>query len=489
MVEETLRDRGDKGWLLMDELREVERLRARVAELEAERDAAVAGASASADHRPRARWWGAASALMLVLACLLAPVSVASVWASSVLSDTNRYVETVTPLIDDPAVRESLATEVTAAVVDNLDLRTLTGEALQAIAAQPNVPPRVADALPALAVPITDGVEGFTRDQVEKVLASNRFRELWAEVNRVAHVQVARLLRGDQTGVVTAQDGTITLNLAPIIQAVKQQLADRGFGLANAVPAVDRTFVLVRSDAVTQAQGVYRLLNLLGVWAPIVGLVLLAGGVAAARDRRRAVLRGSLGVVAAMVALGVVLALARSWYVETTPGDVLTPTAAGDVFDTLVRFLRTSLRALAVVGLLGAFAAFLSGPAEAAVRTRAVFAHGLGSARERAQSAGWDTGRVGAWTFTHARALRFTAFGLGGLTLIFWSRPTAWVVVGVAAAVLVALVLIGFLATPPAATPADERSPAAPPPLPSQSTGGYDGRPDVERPPAVTRRR
>lgn len=447
----------------MDETKEVERLRARVAELEAQMTKTEGAAPPSPEKRGRGSvWWAVSSAVLITLACVLAPLSVASVWASSELSDTEQYVETVAPLADDPAVQDALAAEITTTIFENLDVEDLTSEALAAIAAQPDVPPRVAAALPALATPIANGVQSFTRDQVDSLLASPQFAELWAQVNRVAHEQVVKLLEGNQGAAVSAQDGTITLNLAPIIEEVKTRLVAQGFDLANNIPAVDKSFVLAESDAITDAQGFYSLLNTLGVWLPIVALALFAVGVALARDRRRALLKGGLGLAAAMVVLGVALTLVRMWYVETTPAGILTAEAAGSVFDTLVRFLRTGLRAVAVLGLVVALAAFLTGPSTAAVKTRATLERGIGSAREGAESAGWDTGRVGTWTFAHRRALRIGVVIAGGLLLMFWSRPTGWVVASIALLVVLALAVIEFLATPPVeAAPAPAEAPHA----------------------------
>jgi len=447
----------------MDETKEVERLRARVAELEAKVTKAEEVAAPSPEKRGRGSvWWAVSSVVLITIACVLAPLSVASVWASSELSDTEQYVETVAPLADDPAVQDALAAEITTTIFENLDVEELTSEALATIAAQPDVPPRVAAALPALATPIANGVQSFTRDQVDSLLASPQFAQLWAEVNRVAHEQVVKLLEGNQGGAVSAQDGTITLNLAPIIEEVKTRLVAEGFDLANNIPAVDKSFVLAESDAITDAQGFYSLLNTLGVWLPIIALALFAVGVALARDRRRALLKGGLGIAAAMVVLGVALTLARMWYVETTPADVLTAEAAGGVFDTLVRFLRTGLRAVAVLGLVVALAAFLTGPSTAAVKTRATLERGIGTAREGAGSAGWDTGRVGTWTFAHRRALRISVVIAGGLLLMFWNGPTGWVVVSLALLVVLALAVIEFLATPPVeAGPAPAEAPHA----------------------------
>jgi hypothetical protein len=148
------------------------------------------------------------------------------------------------------------------------------------------------------------------------------------------------------------------------------------------------------------------------------------------------------------------------WYVDTTPGNVLTEEAAGGVFDTMVRFLRTGIRTVGVLALVLALAAFLTGPSTAAVRTRATLERGIGSAREGAEGAGWQTGRFGAWTYAHKRALQIATAIAGGLVLMFWSQPSGWVVVGIALVVVLALAVIEFLAQPPA-QPAPT-APAAP---------------------------
>jgi hypothetical protein len=439
---------------------EVANLRARVAELEGMLD------RPTADPPPPhgSPWRGVASAVLLVLACVLAPLSVVSVWAATQLSDTDQYVATVAPLATDPQVQQAVSDDVTAAVLDALNVDQVTTQLLGTLADQENMPPRLAALLPGLAVPLNQGIEGFTRDQVESLLATPQFATLWEQVNRTAHEQVVRLLEGDQGGAVTAQNDTVTLNLAPIVAEVKSRLVARGFTLAENIPAVDRQFVLVQSDAVTNAQSVYRLLTTLGVWLPIVTLALFIGGIALARDRRRALTRGAIGLTSAMLALGVVLALARSWYVSTTPADILTEQAAGDVFDTLVRFLRTGLRAVAVLGLVLALGAFLAGPSSVAVRTRATLQGGIGSARAGARTKGWDTGAFGAAMFAHRKGVRIGVLVAAGVVLAFWTRPSAWVVVAVAAGALVLLAVAEFLSAPPpsAAELVPARAPAAP---------------------------
>lgn len=434
---------------------EVAALRARVAELEA---ALAAGGEAvpmvdgtnTAARGGRPRWARVLSGIVLVLACVLAPLAVVSTWASTTVSDTDRYVETVAPLADDPDVQAAVADEVTAAILENLDAERVARDALEAIASQEGVPPAAAAAIPGLARPLVEGIEGFVRDQVEALLATDRFADLWREVNRRAHAQVVVLLEGEQGGALSAQDGTVTLNLGPVVDEVKQRMVDAGFSLASRIPGVDRSFTLVQSDEVTKAQRGYRLLNALGAWLPLVCLVLLGVGVALAADRRRALFRAGLGLTGAMLVFGLLLLAARTWYVETTPADVLTADAAGSVFDTLVRFLRTGLRSVAVLGLLLALATYATGPSTSAVRGRAALERGFAGVRGSAEEAGLSTGPVGAWTWGHRGALRVTVLILGGLTLVLWTQPSAWVVLATALLVVLALAVIELVARPPA---------------------------------------
>ncbi len=424
---------------------EVQRLRQRVAELEAELAAPPPVPATGAGHG----WRSVVSATLIIVACVLAPLAVTAVWANRQISDTDRYVATVAPLADEPGVQAAVADEVTAEVIDRIDVSTLTSDIVDGLARQ-DLPPRAVAGLQAIQVPLTTGIESFIGSTVDKIVASEEFAKAWVEANRVAHAQVVKLLSGEQGGGVSAQGDQVTINLAPIIAQVKQRLIDQGYTAADKVPEVDKSFVLVSSAGVTKAQRFYGLLDTLGYWLPVISLTLLAIGVYVARSRRRALIAGSLGFVAGMVVLGVGLIVARLLYIDAVPSDVLPASTAGTIFDTLVRFLRTGLRAVAALGLVVALAAFFVGPSPSAVRARGVLTHGIGGVRDSAESHGVQTGRVGRWTFEHKRGLWAAVVLLGGLSLLLWSQPTAGIVIWTAVAVLVGVGLVELVSRPAA---------------------------------------
>ena len=127
-----------------------------------------------------------------------------------------------------------------------------------------------------------------------------------------------------------------------------------------------------------------------------------------------------------MLVLALGLLLFRSIYLNSIPSSALPSDAAAALFDTFVRFIRTALRTLLVLGLVVAAGAFLAGPSVTAVRTRGVFTSGFAWVRGAGERQGVSTGPVGRWTYAHRMALRIGAVGLAALIFVFWAGPPPW---------------------------------------------------------------
>ena len=450
---------------------ELRRLRAQVAELESK---LATTSTERPKPRSRERWRSVAATALITIGCLLAPIAVVAVWASDQISDTDRYVETVAPLADDPAVQAAVTDDITEQVFEYVDVQALTQQALAALNQQ-GVSSQVTGQLDALSAPLANAVENFVHDRIATIVESDRFAAAWDRANAAAHEQLVNLLEGEPTGAITAENDAVAVNLGPFVAQVKDELVAQGFTVASRIPAVEASFTIMQSDSIGKAQNGYRLLNALGRWLPAIALLFIALGVYVAKGHRRALVGAGLGVVAGMLALGTVLAVTRPLYLDAVPEEALTPDAAAAVFDTLVRFLRQALRAVGVAFLIIAAVAFLSGSSVTAVRTRAALTNGIGGLRGGAESAGLRTGRFGTWVYANKRALRIAAMVAGAVALTFWTHPTVTVVIGVAVAVLVAIALIEFLGRPPAV--AVEGAPV----MPRQSGAGVESTEGVRR--------
>jgi hypothetical protein len=422
-----------------DELAELERLRSEVSELRSQQ--------AHQARRHRISWRTPVATLLIVLGCVLAPVSVLAVWSANQVSDTNRYIANIEPLIHNPAIQNALTADVTTAITSHLNITGYVNQAAGLLTAKGL--PRVGTLLKTFGPSLNSAVDGYIQGRVHKIVTGPRFANTWIQVNTVAHQQIVKALSGQ--GKVSVSNGKVDVQLAPFINIVKQNLASRGFTLVNSLPPIHPTLALFSTRDLTKAQTGYRLINDLKIVLPILTLLLIGAGVYIARGHRRALVGAGLGFAASMFVLGAGLAIFRGIYLNSVPSSVLSSDAAAALFDTFVRFIKEALRTLLVVGLVVAAGAFFSGPSVTAAQTRKAFRLGLGWIRHEGEHAGVTTGPVGRWTYTHRKGLRIGAVGLAALIFVFWGRPTALVVILIAVLLLVVLGLIELIGRPPIA--------------------------------------
>ncbi|MFC8508553.1 hypothetical protein ACFU3J_08975 [Streptomyces sp. NPDC057411] len=410
-------------------------LRARVAALEAER---TARPPAPAHHRVRAFF----SALLIVIGCVLAPLSLVAAWTADLLGDTDRYVSTVAPLASDPDVQTAVATRVTNAVMEHIDLADL----LEGVA--PEQRPVLEKALGKLGDSLEGAVGSFVHEKAQQVVASDNFQTVWDQANRAVHTSLDRALTGSEEGAVKVNQDTVTLDLAPVVDQVKQRLVDSGLTVAAKIPEVHTDFTLVQADDIGKVKTGFALLQKLGFWLPVIAVLFVAGGVLLATHRRRALVAAALGFAAAALVLGIGLTVFRTVYLNALPTGV-SPAAAGSVYDILIRYLRTAVRMVVVLGIVLALAAWLSGPGRYARLVRSLWHSGIAATRATADRAGFRTGPVGPFVRRHRTWITWILVAVAVLVYVLWSYPTGWVVVGLVLALLFAFAVVEFLAVEP----------------------------------------
>jgi hypothetical protein len=451
---------------------ELSRLRAEVASLRAELeqlrqaappsdDTVALDLAGGAGRSPRGgRWRTPVVALLITVAALMAPLAVLATWARDQIGDTDRYVETVSPLATDPAVQDALVNRITTEIFSRLDVRALTQEAVDALQTR-GLPPRVADGLDALAVPLANGVRNFVTERVERIIKSPEFEQAWIEANREAHAQLVAILTGKDTDTVEVTGNAVNINLAAVIEMVKQQLVQAGFSRAAALPTVNAQFTVFESADLTKAQNGFRFLDATATWLPFVALALLALAVYLARSRRRALLAAALAVAGSMLLLGATLNIFRPIYLNAIAEQELDPGAAASIYDRLVGFIRLNLRAVLVVSLAGAAGAWLSGPSTSAVAVRRGITGGLGAVRGGGERVGLRTGPVGAFVYRYRTLLRVLVIAIAALVYIQAAHPTGGWTLGILAYTVIALLVVELLARPPDA--AEAPAPPGPP--------------------------
>ncbi|MEU5400733.1 hypothetical protein ABZ348_15745 [Streptomyces sp. NPDC005963] len=439
---------------------ELDHLRARVAALESSADRPPPG-----HHRVRSFF----SALLIVIGCVLAPLGAVAAWSADEVGNTDRYVDTVAPLASDADVQNAVATRVTDAVMEHIDLNSV----LEGVA--PADRPRLTKALGKLGDSLESALRSFVHDKSQEVVASDAFKTVWVDANRKVHDAVDKALTGNGGGAVKLTNDAVKIDLGPVVDQVKQRLVDDGLTAAERIPEVNAEFTVFKSEDIGKVKTGFRLLQIAGFWLPVLALLLVVVGVLLAVRRRRALVAAALGVAFALLLLGAALTGFRAVYLDALPSDV-SQSAAGSVYDALVRYLRTTVRTVVALGIVVALAAWLTGPGRWAALVQQMWHTGLGAVRATAARAGLHTGPVGPWVRRYRRWVVWVLVAGAVLAYVFWSYPTAWVVVGLALALLFALALVELVA----GEPAPERRGAGrstPPPSPERpnTDGGGSG--------------
>jgi hypothetical protein len=367
---------------------------------------------------------------LLILGGLLAVLSVTSIFVRNILLDTDRYVDTVAPLADDPAIQEAAATRVTDAIMSSIDV-TETARNL--------LPPRAAIIAPAL----EQAVRELVARAAGEFFASDAFETLWDEANRSAHTQIGALLTGDGTYVST-DDGRVAVDLAAVAGQIRVRLAERGLTIFERVP-IDRIAVdlqLFESDALASAQGGVDLLQRLAWFLPVLMLAAFAAAVLLSRDRLRALWRVGIALAVAMAVLMIAIALGRRFYLDALPAEANRDTARA-AFDILTRFLRQGIRFVFGLGALLALGAWLAGASPSATRVRALFTNSTDRAGSRLAAAGEGPGGFATWVAAHRRGLQVAVLVVLGLLAMSIDNPGLGTLV---LAVLVGVVLWAAIA-------------------------------------------
>lgn len=442
-------------------------LEARIAALEAENAALradrVAGsgaagrpdAASSAERTPQRRRWGrtAAAVVLVVVGLLLAPVAVISAWARLELVDTDRFVATFAPLAEDPAVQAYISDQVTAAIEEQVDIPALTSDLFDGLQSL-DLPPRAQDALGLLEAPATQGLQSLVSGVVDRVVESPAFAEVWRTALGVSHRQFVAAIQGDpDAALAIGGDGALSVQLGPVIEAVKDRLEQQGVAFASAIPVVERSIVVAQDDAFVLVQTVYTLAVAAGTWIPWITLLLLIAGVLIARRRATALVWTAGGLALAMLILAGGVGIGRAFFLGAVSPSIMPSDAATALYDGLVELMLSTILALFVLSFFVAVIAWFSGPWRPARVMRGFAEAGFAGVRRTAAVHGVTTGSFGV-ALDRWRVAAYVVVAVVAALVVLFNRPvTVSGVVWTVVVALLAVLLVELVRRPVAESP------------------------------------
>jgi hypothetical protein len=363
---------------------------------------------------------------MIVLGCVLVPVTAASFWARTTITDTDSYVAVVGPLASDPEVQAAVEAQLTDRVMTELAKLDIMGSLTSALEAR-GVSPALAQALALLQSPVQDRTEALVSRVVDRVVTSDAFANVWVSANRVAHTQLIRLLEGETSVLTQQENGQLVVDISALSSTVRTALENAGVPGASRLPDIGGTVVVGDGQRLSQAKTAYQLVKGLPWVILVVDLALLVGGVLLARRRWRATLLTLGGVLVAALVTLVAVRLGGDYLISALKPE--NRGAAGSLITAVTDRLRQILR---IIGWL----------ALAAVVVTAVTGSG-----PRATALRRSVGGTATQAWSAAVAWRHTALVAGAVALVAVVVLLAVdLPIAVAIALVVVVVVAGVLA-------------------------------------------
>ncbi|MEI6446986.1 MAG: SHOCT domain-containing protein [Actinomycetes bacterium] len=227
--------------------------------------------TAAVGRVPRERL-GVAAKIMIVVATLLATVSIFAVWANRQVLDEANWTRTSTELLGDKAIRGATATYLTDLIYRNVNVQKEIEKALP-------------DQAQVLAGPAATALRGVAQDAIDKALQTSVVQAIWEAANKLAITQVINLVEEGNTGPVNFKGNDVKLDLRPaaVDLAGKVGLQDQ----AQQIPADAANITVFSSDQIGQYRAIAKFLDGVSLVLPLLTLLLLIGAVAVSAGRRR----------------------------------------------------------------------------------------------------------------------------------------------------------------------------------------------------------
>jgi hypothetical protein len=216
---------------------------------------------------------------LVVLASVVALVSILTTWVNRQMLDSTAWNRATTQIIQDPKVQSAIATYAVNQVYENINVANALEQRLPT-----NLQPLAGPVAGALQQPATQGVR--------VLLQRPRVQQLFIQASAIAHQKLVNVLENNTGHGISTGNGVVTLDLHQLIVEVGTQLGLPAAALDN-LPADTGTITLMRSDQLSAAQSGVQAVRVLSRWLLVAVLFLYGLAIYLARGARRATLRNS----------------------------------------------------------------------------------------------------------------------------------------------------------------------------------------------------
>lgn len=395
-----------------------------------------------AEPKHKRGWaWTLFAVVLIVLGAILAPVAVVASWAKVQLTDTDSFVATYAPLAKDPGVQQYVTDQAVKAIQEHVDIPQLTSQVIDGITGL-GTGPVATKALNALKAPLAQGIVSLLQTTVGRFVSSDAFAQVWQDALRASHTQLVATMQGDpKAAIAVGADGSVGVQLGPIIDRVKQLLEDQGLTFAAQIPTIDKTITVAQNSSIPTLQVFYNLAIAAGAWLPWVSIGLLALGVIVARRRSLALIGAASALAIAMIVVVAGISIGKIVFIASASPALVPAGVAGTLYTTVSTAMKDTGVAVLVLAIVVAIVAWYSGPFGVPRRLRGFFGSGVAWVRQSAEKHGITTGRVGEWIYAQRVLLRSAVAVIAAVVVLFVRPLTPSLIIWtlVIAAVVIAI--------------------------------------------------
>ncbi len=376
--------------------------------------------------------------ICFVLAALLTTPAAVAFWGQRTLTDSQRYLETVGPLVQSPQVQDAIGTAAIQTFEQQVNVEAILNDVFaQVLTDRPR--------LQRLVGPLASGVNSLIEREVRSFVASPAFADLWVAAQARAQQALVRVMEGDASGAVSLQGDNLVLDIGDVLEQVKQRLIARGLTVLQNVPIpdVNKQIVLMQAPQLAQARTIYAFTKPVATWLlPVVALLYLIAFLVA---RRRPLMCAAIGVSFVVNALLIAFAVTvgERLFVNGFSSTVLA-SASSVIYTQLLGFLTRGWQAVLWLGVILIVAGWFAGITKSGATSRRWVSAGL-----RAGGAGVGTEALvptGRWVAANVGLLRAVAVAIGFVVLLWGLDTSLSRLIWSTVLVLVLLALIELLA-------------------------------------------
>jgi hypothetical protein len=327
---------------------------------------------------------------LLVIATLLAFLAIFSIWVNRQALNTDNWVHTSDKLLQNDEVKTQLSNYLANELFANVDVQAEL---------EKTFPPRLAP----LAGPAAGALHQLAPQVAERALETSQAENAWSAANRAAHETLLKILN-DEGSAVSTSGGEVTLDLKVLLSESSGQLGLAG-KLASKIPPDAAQLTILKSDQLSAAQDISKLVRKLPIVLTLLALLLYGLAIYLAGPRRREALRSvGFGFVVAGVLSLLLRGVAGHTVVDALAGNEAVKPAVEAVWSIGTSLLVTVAVSAITFGILLAIAAWLAGPTRPASTLR----------------------REAAPYLRESRGTTYAVVGLAFLALVLWAPVVAF---------------------------------------------------------------